>query len=137
MSWDALRNCSMVTFCTLSLLSAITTDFIAEIIYKKETSPSPFLPIDATFSSYSFTNYSMFCSKIMDVIILLLLNICQHSSCTIKNPLVSHRPLAKASFLSPFSITEGTESHPIFLSSCRELRTLKQEFYLCSKSMAH
>lgn len=49
---------------TLSLLSAITTDFIAEIIYKKETSPSPFVPIDAKFSSYSFINHSMFILKL-------------------------------------------------------------------------
>lgn len=43
-----------------------------------------FLPIDAKFSSYSFINHSMFHSKIMGVIILLLRNICQDSLLTIK-----------------------------------------------------
>lgn len=68
---------------------------------QKGSQPFTFMPVEAKFSSYSsFIYHSMFCSKIMCATILLLLNICQASWLTIKNPLVSHWPSAEASFLT-------------------------------------
>lgn len=133
-SWDALRNCSMVTFCPLTVCNNYW--FHCRNHLQKEKQPF-FLPIDAKFSSNAFINHSMLYSKITGVMILMVLNICQGSLLTIKNPLISHWFLSKASFLTPLWITEDTENHPIFLPSCRDPRTFKQEFYLCSKSMAH
>lgn len=105
MSWDALRNCSMVTFCPL--LSAITTDFIAEIIYKKEN--SPFFANWCQISSNAFISHSRLYSKIIGVMILMVLKICQGSLLTIKILLFLNDPSLKLHFKLP----------------CESLRTLK------------
>lgn len=114
--WDGLRDCTMVTFCRLCPRCLwLPADFIAGVIYKKEASSSTLRLLNPIFLLILHLAISIFWSKIMGAIILLLLNISQASWLTIKNPLVSHWPPTKASFLTHLWITVGTETLNLFL----------------------
>lgn len=110
---------------TLSSLSAITCWSHCRDSLQKGSQPITLMPVEAKFSSYfSFIDHSTFYSKIMGAVILLLLNICQASWLTTKNPFVSHWPPTKASFLTHLWITVGTETPNLFLCT-QEAQDLK------------